>query len=1081
MTAAGRWAWALLLGAVAVVASIGFTYVTGWQILSGGVQGGDGLWHWHLASWVAQSWPALPWWYRWDVSGVPYRTIYPLIPHWIAVAAARGFGLDVAGGLQVVQFVLQPICAIGVYTFFAVRVRRPIAGVAAAILYLISPFAWAYFIDFGLYANVVGSAFFMPAVIAIDWFFWTWLSGARGWTFRLAAALAVSLSALLGIVSPEIFPAPLLVMLAYGFAVGRRRWADLAPNRRLVLGPPGSGRRWWLMACPMLMLGTLALESIWVVPSAEFLVVTGARSAAAGFTLSSLSLLNVQSLLQFSPLGSNSAGDRLSLSPAVTIPALLGVLWAWRDGRARVFSVLAGVGLLFMTQSWIEAPLSIVPSAQLFLEVVKRPMAVILEFSVPILAGIGLYGGAQWLFGSAARRLFRARAVGPAMAASGLLASLLASLLLTADVAAFATRSAGGSDLLAYGPSAGQTTADIRDIWARHVNDVCEQDAQKRPAACGSGLLTSKYSVGELSAACLDGGSKAPLCSAPAWRGGVWRPGDDALVAATDTWCTSGNAADPACAARLVPLWQQVVDTVYWQPVRVGCFTPDCLRRAKVLRSLQSVFPTAPERAELNSDFYQYNMAFRELTGGGSQAETYASQALPSRSLYSFMEDTMLRPGPANLAAKRELAAALGIDAVALAPSQSTVGSDYQALGWKQVLGGAGVSSDSGQAFVNPAPTGIAAEWPAGRAVLVIGASQTATSDVYNSVFKMAVGGVLPTASGWLVRGASPYIDDYPVSELREYSMVVLIGYRYHDASAAWSAIDQYVVGGGSAYVETGWQYVNPDWDGGGGAAPAALPVTHLAWGPLDRNGLVTIDGVAAAGWGDMTYGSGAWSASTTAASGLRGSAVGVVQVGSRVVAAGWQRGQGRIFWSGMNLAAHAVSKGSTAELSFLADRFAWALGLNPSNQATTDPATAGQQRLSPAWPTGERAVLSLQPAYGPTWVLFRESDFPEWSATLIDASGRSQAVAIVPSEMDYMLVRMDQVTAGSRLQFDYSPGVWELAPGALAGAVALMLVLWCVWPALFVAAESVVRARSAAAMGWGREFIAKRSEWEDQ
>jgi hypothetical protein len=1079
LTLAGRWAWALLVGVLAVAASLAFTYVTGWRILWGGVPGGDGLWHWHLTSWVSETWPALPWWYRWDVSGVPYRAIYPLLPHWIAVAAARGFGLDVSGGLQVAEFLLQPVCAAGVYLFFALRVRRPVAGFAAAILYLLSPFAWAYFVDFGLYANVTGTALFMPAVIAIDWFFWTWLSGDRTWKFRVSAALAVGLSAVMGIVSPEIFPAPILVSLAYGFAAGRPRVAESDRGSVSLFGHPGSRRRWWFAVVPTLALGTLGLELIWILPSFDFLAVTGSRSPSAGFTLSALSLLNLQSLLQLHPIGFASASDRLSLSPAVTLPALVGVLWAWRDGRARVFSVLAGIGLLFMTQAWIEAPLSFIPSAQLFLEVVKRPIAVVLEFAVPILAGIGVYGGAQWLLGLAARRLARGRTFRPAVAASALLGALVASLVLATDMAAFATRSAGGSDLLAYGPAAGQTAADIRDIWTRHINDVCRQAAGNPPVACLSVALTSRYSVGELRFACVDKGSKAPLCSAPAWRGGAWRAGDDALVAATDTWC-SGNATDPACAAQLAPLWQQLVDTVYWRPVQVGCLTLDCQSRARQLQSLQSVFPTAPERAELNSDFFQYNMAFRELTGGGSQAEAYASQALPSRSLYSFMEDTMLGSAGGAIASKRELAAALGIDAVALAPSQSAEGAAYRALGWQQVLGSSGASSATAQAFVNPAPTGIAAEWPAGRAVLVIGASQSSASDVYNSVFKMAVGGVLPSASAWLVRGRSPFIDDYALDELRNYSMVVLLGYRYHDRSTAWSAIDQYVSGGGAAYVETGWQYVNPDWDGSGGA-PAALPVSQLSWGPLDRNGIVSVDGIAASGWGAMTYGDSGWGASSAGASGVRSSAVGVVRVGSRVVAAGWTRGRGRLFWSGMNLAAHAVSKGSGTELQFLADRFAWALGLGPSSQATTDPAAAGQAPVTPLWPNDEQAVLSLQPASGPTWVLFRESDFPEWSASLIDASGRRQAVAIVPSEMDYMLVRLGHVSAGSRLEFDYSPSIWVRASWAVSAGLALLLVLWCVRPGLFMAAESALRRRTGLVLNRGRDALLRRIGSEDE
>src|SRR4029077_1519734 len=219
---------------------------------------------------------------------------------------------------------------------------------------------------------------------------------------------------------------------------------------------------------------------------------------------------------------------------------------------------------------------------------------------------------------------------------------------------------------------------------------------------------------------------------------------------------------------------------------------------------------------------------------------------------------------------------------------------------------------------------------------------------------------------------------------------------------------------------------------------------------PLDRNGFVSVDGIAASGWGDMTYGDSGWGASSADASGVSSSAVGVVRVGSRVVAAGWTRGRGRLFWSGMNLAAHAVAKESGAELQFLADRFAWALGLASASQATTGYGAPGQARLEPLWSSDEQAVLPLQPSSGQTWVLFRESDFPEWSASVIDASGRRQSVAIVPAEMDYMLVRLDHVGAGSRLEFDYSPSIWTLSSWVVSAAVAFMLVLWCMRPGLF-------------------------------
>jgi hypothetical protein len=113
--------------------------------------------------------------------------------------------------------------------------------------------------------------------------------------------------------------------------------------------------------------------------------------------------------------------------------------------------------------------------------------------------------------------------------------------------------------------------------------------------------------------------------------------------------------------------------------------------------------------------------------------------------------------------------------------------------------------------------------------------------------------------------------------------------------------------------------------------------------------------------------------------------------------------------------------------------------------------------------------------------VLFRESDFPEWSASVIDASGRRESVAIVPAEMDYMLVRLDRVSAGSRLEFDYSPSIWAWASWAVSAGLALMLVLWCVRPGLFVAAKAALRRRSELVVNRGRGALAKRLGSEDE
>ena len=81
--------------AVAAALIAATSYVLGWRILYDGLHGSDCLFHLNLASWVASTFPAIGWWYPWDGNGVPYREGYPLVAHWLTVAAAR---LTTAGG-----------------------------------------------------------------------------------------------------------------------------------------------------------------------------------------------------------------------------------------------------------------------------------------------------------------------------------------------------------------------------------------------------------------------------------------------------------------------------------------------------------------------------------------------------------------------------------------------------------------------------------------------------------------------------------------------------------------------------------------------------------------------------------------------------------------------------------------------------------------------------------------------------------------------------------------------------------------------------------------------------------------------
>jgi hypothetical protein len=201
----------LLLAAALISAT---AYILSWPLLWGGVAGSDALYHMHLANWVSGTFPRIDWWYRWDAAGIPYREGYPLAAHWVAVAIARILGLVVAHGMQVVQAAINPLCALGVYAFCAWRLRRPLAGLVAALLYLLSPMAWTFLVDWGFYANQAGTVLFMPVLIAVDTVFHRWIAGDRGWPFRLSVLAVMLLGALMGMIAPSFAMVPVLLLVA---------------------------------------------------------------------------------------------------------------------------------------------------------------------------------------------------------------------------------------------------------------------------------------------------------------------------------------------------------------------------------------------------------------------------------------------------------------------------------------------------------------------------------------------------------------------------------------------------------------------------------------------------------------------------------------------------------------------------------------------------------------------------------------------------------------------------------------------------------------------------------------------------
>ena len=374
-----------------------------------------------------------------------------------------------------------------------------------------------------------------------------------------------------------------------------------------------------------------------------------------------------------------------------------------------------------------------------------------------------------------------------------------------------------------------------------------------------------------------------------------------------------------------------------------------------------------------------------------------------------------------------EVAAWFGISAVALAPGEDRA--RYVRDGWTVRDAGAVVYADA------PVRRSLAAFRERGL-VLHVGLRAAQT---YRAAFRFAWAGALPFDRGWLAEGPE-CVDDLSASDLALVDVLVLDGACVHDRARADELVQRYVESGGRLFVETGWEsspYATTD------HAPAYLPADGFAFRGVGLVPSVSFDGagvggakVDASAFGDFRYEDGTWNVSVPAAA-LREWARPVVSAGQIPVVVSGQLGRGRVVWSGMNLIAHAVAKGSEAERALYGAAMSWLL----------DGASAAPRELE-ASALAEDGGTVRAPADG--WILWREP--PAF------ASIEPRAAAIRSVGPGLLLAR---VGAGT-YRIEQHPSA-AMRASAIAGGVGLTLL--AAWLGLAIAAGGA--ADPAGFVGW--------------
>jgi len=232
------------------------------------------------------------------------------------------------------------------------------------------------------------------------------------------------------------------------------------------------------------------------------------------------------------------------------------------------------------------------------------------------------------------------------------------------------------------------------------------------------------------------------------------------------------------------------------------------------------------------------------------------------------------------------------------------------------------------------------------------------------------------------------YVDEYSLEELKPYPVVVLYGYRAKNRHKAWSVLTEYVEGGGSLLVETGWQFWSQDWgrmDEMGESLEVelseVLPVAKLRWGQMGlewRDLKVETEWLGKEsedqGWAKLEWEGEPWGMSVAESSDLREFGKALVTNKGKVIVAGGNYGKGKVVWSGMNIFGHINYNQSESENGFLRTVFAWLTGSDRGQEKELK-----FERVRP-----ERIIIKVDKSLeGKQKVMFKELEYPGWQARL--------------------------------------------------------------------------------------------------
>lgn len=987
-------------------------YFFGYSFISDPLAGNDSLNVLSYIVYLNKSFPRIPLWYPYQGGGVSATLGYPQLYSYMVIILHRLTNLTLFSSMGILNFFSYYLPALGTYLFVSTRLKNKTAGLIAGILYFFSPMAAVWIWGAGFLAQTFSVIFVPFFLIFYDWFLESFFSGKP-------KKISLLLASFLGALAFMSHPATAMGLFAFaGLYTLGRIFLEKKPTLKEKVIRGG-------LALLLTIIGVLGLVGFWYLPLQAYLAFAnrGIKTTADTTIFAPLSFkgtLGIQDLKVY------PWGDFSIFAPLWILSLIAGFLGFFFERKVSLLALLAFVGIYFAgsTQAWSFIFKFVPFIADFFTLRPWYPLIIILNPIAAAMAGVFLGKiiliPLFFLETKKVSLLLRLIIKGTRIILLSFLVIIINLIVIYKLMPTSGFFNRDKPWILPIGPKT--VGLNLKGLWNRSDEERCSLPKQhKRWSGLCEWPYLDRFELNTLSYLCdRQKTEEKPLVCLKEKTVKINQKQVSILVsreekeAFVESCFSKGNGPfyfhfenSPCLALGRDPMSQ----LKHWPLPKLSFgqdnFSTLITNELDLPTDKKSIFEGKTRRIDvtphLGTTVKRWPIFYES-----SILNTYTGQLSLIKSYYSLFSDNFYDNPKASPETLNNLAKYFGTEAVVVITSKSPM-ENFKTAGWERF------GDEKGVVFP-PFKTGLVnlGSYPK---VLVIGNKE---KGIYKQVFSAAIKGGLPTDKGILINGRER-IGDYTLSQLKEYDLLIFQGYKYKNRPNDLALLSRYLSDGGSVFIDTGWQFVSPDWgrekvnDNFVTDLPNPFPVEKTKWqgvGTDWENGKIAQDfsqKVSLSGFGPLTWEDTEWQ--VAAGENLRNWAKPVLTKEGKILVAGGNFGKGKIIWSGMNLLAHALDKNSQDEFKFLENIFANLLINKKRSEEFSD--------FSLSRPTTDEIVVTLKKESPPQILYLREAYFPSWQAKA-KISGKTKNLKIQIAGPEFMLVDLPALSVGDQVIFEF-------------------------------------------------------------